>query len=212
MNEIMKRLYKAALELKDIQEIGRQSAVARLLGESPQTVKNWETRGPSKNGLIQAQRMIGCSINWLESGIGSMTQSQQSNVDQSPSIQGTVPLISWVQAGNWEQAIDTLLTGQGERISTTYKPKNHTYALRVRGDSMEPKFPDGCIIIIEPDEHPAPGQYVIIRQNGDDVTFKQLVKDGGSLFLKPLNARYPIMELKNDAIFCGVVKRMEMDV
>lgn len=137
---------------------------------------------------------------------------EQSNLDEGPVMRGTVPLISWVQAGQWQEAIDNLSPGEGERIATTYKVKRHTYALRVRGDSMEPKFPDGCTIIVEPDENPQPGAYVIIRQNGDEATFKQLVQDGAKRYLKPLNPRYPIMELLPDAEFCGVVKKIEMDV
>jgi SOS-response transcriptional repressor LexA len=77
---------------------------------------------------------------------------------------------------------------------------------------MEPKFPDGSIIIVEPDITAQPGDYVIVRQNGDEATFKQLVIDGSLYSLKPLNPRYPIMQLHADAVICGVVKRVEMDV
>lgn len=78
---------------------------------------------------------------------------------------------------------------------------------------MEPKFPEGAILIVEPDESPEAGAYVIVRQNSDtEATFKQLMQDGGRRYLKPLNPRYPILELLPDAVFCGVVKRMEMDV
>lgn len=137
---------------------------------------------------------------------------QYGNTEDGPDLKGTVPLISWIQAGQWQDVIDNLHPGEGERIHTTYKVRKHTYALRVRGDSMEPKFPDGAILIVEPNENPEPGSYVIIRQNGGEATFKQLVQDGTNRYLKPLNPRYPIMELKPDAVFCGVVKRMEMDV
>lgn len=138
--------------------------------------------------------------------------AERGGIEDGPDIKGTVPIISWVQAGAWNEAIDNLRPGQGERVPTTYKVKAHTYALRVRSDSMEPKFPDGCIIIVEPEDDPLPGKFVIVRQNGNDATFKQLIQDGDTLYLKPLNPRYPIMPLSDDAVFCGVVKRMEMDV
>ncbi len=133
--------------------------------------------------------------------------------EEGPAIKGTVPLISEVQAGAWRDVIDNLQPGEGERIPTTYKAKRHTYALRVRGDSMEPKFPDGCIIIVEPEELADNGKFVVVRQNGDtEATFKQFIQDGSRRYLKPLNPRYPIMEMTEDAVFCGVVKKMEMDV
>lgn len=144
--------------------------------------------------------------------IDFFNEAETGNVETAPEIKGTVPLISWVQAGHWNDVIDNLHPGEGERISTTYRVRKHTYALRVRGDSMEPKFPDGAILIVEPDENPEPGAYVIVRHNGGEATFKQLMLDGDTRYLKPLNPRYPIMEVRPDAVFCGVVKRMEMDV
>ena len=149
---------------------------------------------------------------WLFDGSKPMLEAD-SNTLPGPEIRGRVPLISWVQAGAWSEVIDNLQPGEGERIETTYRASANAYALRVRGDSMEPKFPAGAILIVEPNENPEPGKYVIVRQNGDtEATFKQLVQDGGTLYLKPLNDRYPIMMLRPDAVFCGVVKRMEMDV
>lgn len=134
------------------------------------------------------------------------------NVEDGPELTGRVPLISWVQAGAWQDVIDNLQPGQGERIATTWPARAHTFALRVRGDSMEPKFPDGCIIIVEPDDTAAHGNYVIVRQNGDEATFKQLISDGGTWLLKPLNPRYPILPMSDDSVIVGVVKRIEMDV
>lgn len=123
----------------------------------------------------------------------------------------TVPLISWVQAGHWKEAF-AQADGEEEQITTTYRKRKYTYALRVRGDSMEPKFPQGAILIVEPEETPESGAYVIVRQNGGEATFKQLMVDGDVKLLKPLNPRYPIMQMNDDAEFCGVVKRVEMDV
>lgn len=133
-------------------------------------------------------------------------------VEDGPEIAGVVPLISWVQAGQSREAIDNNPPGVGEPVTTTYHVRPRTYALRVRGDSMEPRFPEGAILIVEPDESPNPGDYVIVRQNGGEATFKQLMLDGSRYYLKPLNPRYPILDLAPDATFCGVVKRVQMDV
>lgn len=69
MHETMIRLYQAADELAGL--IG-QSDVARYLGQSPQTLNNWERRGMSKGGMLIAQRRFGCSAVWLETGQGDM--------------------------------------------------------------------------------------------------------------------------------------------
>lgn len=69
MHPQMQRLYAAAKELRGIEG---QTPVARALNASPQTVKNWETRGISDGGLLDAQKYIGCDAVWLRDGSGSM--------------------------------------------------------------------------------------------------------------------------------------------
>jgi DNA polymerase V len=68
------------------------------------------------------------------------------------------------------------------------------YALRVLGDSMEPEFADGCVIIVDPGSTPRDGSYVIVEFAGD-VFFRQLVFDGERRFLQPLNPKYGGFEL-----------------
>jgi phage repressor protein C with HTH and peptisase S24 domain len=69
MHKTTERLYLAAKTLKNVTG---QSAVARLLNTSPQTVKNWEARGVSKGGMVDAERAIGCRSSWIETGDGDM--------------------------------------------------------------------------------------------------------------------------------------------
>lgn len=128
------------------------------------------------------------------------------NVYPGPQVRGVVPLISWVSAGQWREVIDALEPrGAEEWIETTAPILRHTFALRVSGDSMEPDFPAGVFIVVEPDIDPQQGDFVIAR-NGDEATFKQLVKDGADWYLKPLNPRYPIKPLESPCKIIGVVR------
>lgn len=68
------------------------------------------------------------------------------------------------------------------------------FALQVLGDSMEPEFKDGCIIIIDPAGVVEHGSYVLAIQ-GDEFIFRQLRKDGDRLYLKALNESYPNLPL-----------------
>jgi phage repressor protein C with HTH and peptisase S24 domain len=82
------------------------------------------------------------------------------------------------------------------------------YALRVLGDSMEPEFADGCVVIIDPGHVPHDGSYVVVEFAGD-VFFRQLVCDGERRFLKPLNPKYGGFELTSPyAIRGGVVQQV----
>lgn len=137
--------------------------------------------------------------------------AEGANVKTGPDLY-RVPLISWVQAGNLKEVFINNDIDNLEWVETTYRARKFTYALRVVGDSMEPKFPEGSIIIVEPEEQASNKSFVIARQDGNKATFKQLIDDGGDRYLKPINERYPIIALLPDFEICGVVKRMEMDV
>jgi DNA polymerase V len=68
------------------------------------------------------------------------------------------------------------------------------FALRVLGDSMEPEFPDGCVVIVDPGHAARDGSWVIVEFAGD-VFFRQMVFDGERRFLKPVNPKYGTFEL-----------------
>ena len=118
-----------------------------------------------------------------------------------------VPLISWVQAGNWSEVIDNFQPGDADEFYPC--PEKHsksTFALTVIGESMATSFVPGEIIYIDPEVSPESGSYVVVRQNGDQATFKQLMFDGEKKYLKALNPDWPnpIIEMLPDAIICGV--------
>lgn len=89
--------------------------------------------------------------------------------------------------------------------------REHTFAVEVHGDSMVnpngwPSFPPGTLIVVEPDLPARDGDFVIAADREGRPTFKQLVIDGGRRYLKPLNPRFPIIEIGPDTQIVGVVR------
>lgn len=78
------------------------------------------------------------------------------------------------------------------------------YALRVIGDSMEPEFHDGHIIIVDPGMPALDGTYVVIDYAGD-TTLRQIKIDGAQRHLKPLNDNYETVEITGPCHIHGVV-------
>ena len=64
------------------------------------------------------------------------------------------------------------------------------FALQVLGDSMEPEFPDGAIIIVEPGVVVSDGCYVVAHQN-QEVLLRQLKISEQQWSLVALNPQYP---------------------
>lgn len=68
------------------------------------------------------------------------------------------------------------------------------FALQVLGDSMEPEFKNGAVIIVDPAGVVEHGSYVIAVR-GDEYIFRQLVIRDGQMSLKALNDTYPRLPL-----------------
>jgi len=129
-----------------------------------------------------------------------------SNVSPGPDIKGEVPVISWVQAGHPEEAVDLHHPGQADEwVDTTVPVRRHTFGLWVENDSMTPVFPPGIRIIVEPEMDAEVGDYVIARDADGHTTFKQLVQESGDYYLRPLNPQYPIRALDGWQVV-GVVR------
>jgi SOS-response transcriptional repressor LexA len=149
---------------------------------------------------VLAQKVIGCSVSWLESGTGPMAIGGESNV--SPAALGVrqIPLISYVQAGVWTDVVDTYQPGDAEDfLLTDLELSGNAFALEIKGDSMLPEFKAGDRVIIDPVVQPQPGDYVVAKNGEDEATFKKYrprgVNEHGDVIfeLVPLNEDYPSM-------------------
>ena len=151
----MKRLYAAALALR--QESG-QSNVARLLNASPQTVKNWESRGISQSGAIKAQAVIGCDAAWITEGAGEMMGPAVAPMVARDVANGvTIPVLAnGASMGPGSELLDEdVIKGNlvlaPEWIGLHIKP-SRADALRFihgYGDSMAPTFKSGDILLVD---------------------------------------------------------------
>ena len=75
--------------------------------------------------------------------------------------------------------------------------ESEPFALQVLGDSMEPEFPDKCIIIIEPFDRKVADSYVFVEVEGSK-WFRQYKRDDdGREYLYACNDTYPDIDLKD---------------
>lgn len=62
------------------------------------------------------------------------------------------------------------------------------FFLRVQGDSMNLKFPNGCLLFIQRQPELENGQIGVFRVNGDDATVKRFKRENGFIILEPMSS------------------------
>ena len=132
-----------------------------------------------------------------------------SNVEPGPALHRIVPVLSWSGAAEWVNMHDDALTQQvkEELLCPVYCGKR-TFALRVRGVSMEPRFREGELIFVDPDADAEHGKFVVVSlAPAQEPVFRQLLVEGGKRYLKALNKDWPehVIEVTDAATFLGVV-------
>jgi SOS-response transcriptional repressor LexA len=93
-----------------------------------------------------------------------------------------------------------------EDLAASACASGEPYALMVLGDSMQPEFEEGEIIVVEPEGVAKDGSYVVAWAN-EEYIFRQLVRHDDGWMLKPLNPLYPNLPVDGDlkATVKGVV-------
>lgn len=85
------------------------------------------------------------------------------------------------------------------------------YALMVLGDSMQPEFLEGEIIVVEPEGLARDGSYVIayleqVAHEDERYILRQLVRHAEGWMLRPVNPLYPNIPIDSiEAVVKGVV-------
>jgi len=172
-----------------------QVQVAKALGVSDVTIGYWERdlNEPGGKSLSNLAAFFGVSESFILYG-----KEEESNI--IPASFGTrqIPIISYVQAGIWTSETDAHdLEGNVDYILTDIGLSPRSFALKIKGKSMEPDFTEGDLIIVDPEIGPLPGDYVVAKNGEHEATFKKyrargVDSQGNEIFaLVPLNDDFP---------------------
>ena len=201
-----------------------QRALATKVGVEQPVISQLETgKNLQSAHLSKIAHVCGVSSIWLSDGIGSMTNrsgpgagcghlDEGSNVEMTlqPTRSFSYPEISWVQAGSAREAIDMGNVALCPQHTSDVWAGEDAFWLRVSGNSMTStsgaSFPEGTLILVAPDIEPRSGQFVVARMiDSNEATFKQLIRDAGELYLKPLNQSYPTKAVDDTWEIVGTV-------
>jgi phage repressor protein C with HTH and peptisase S24 domain len=168
--------------------------LADAMGISYQAVRkliNRQSTAFTAENNSKAAKLMNVRADWLARGEGQMTAHTlsaetalltltggQSNVEQAPQLRGArrIPVVGEVKGGD-DGYLEELQypVGHGEGYVEYWCKDDLAYALRVKGDSMHPRYRAGEFVVVSPR---------IEAQSGSDVVVS--LRDGRKL-LKQLN-------------------------
>lgn len=102
-----------------------------------------------------------------------------------------IPILGVIPAGIPFEAIENVLGYEDIPIDWLRGGKEY-FGLLIKGDSMSPKYLDGDIVIFTKQEDFENGDECAVMVNGDDATFKKILKHDRGITLQPLNSNYDI--------------------
>ncbi|GAB6406053.1 XRE family transcriptional regulator [Pseudomonas sp. MHK4] len=195
-----------------------QKALALKAGVEQPVISQLETgKNLQSAHLPKIAHACGVSAIWLSENIGPMINAAKvdSNVGEArqPVESFRYPVISWVAAGAWAEAVEPFPPGYSDRYELSdYDSKGPAFWLEVKGDSMTSpvgtSITEGTLILVDTEADAQSGKLVVAKlADSDQATFKKLVDDGGRRFLKPLNPAYPTEMCAENCRIVGVVVR-----
>lgn len=112
--------------------------------------------------------------------------------EEPPKPQGIkIPVLGTVAAGIPISAVEDIL--DYEEIPQSWQNQGEFFALKIKGDSMEPRMESGDVVIVKQQSDANSGDTVIVLVNGDDATCKRLEKTDNGIMLVSTNPKYPPM-------------------
>ena len=152
------------------------SGLARRAGLDPTTFNkskrltaDGKLRWPSTESVSKVLNATGASLSEFLSLMGE---------DRGEALGQRIPVIGYAQAGDegyFDDGGFPIGTGWDE-VTFPHIGDPHAYALEITGDSMEPVYRDGDIIVVSPGSSIRRGDRVVVKTTEGEVMAKQLIR------------------------------------
>ena len=183
-----------------------QADLGKIAGVSDKAVWTWEngTAEPRMGAIQKIADYFGIPKATLIDGSETVTHPNR------------IPVLGSVPAGIPIEAIEDIIDWEDIPIEWTSSGYEY-FGLKVKGDSMYPKYLEDDTIIVRRQDDCESGQDCIVYVNGFDATLKKIVKKPDCIILQPLNPvydpkLYDYNDEENPVIIAGVVVEIRRSV
>jgi phage repressor protein C with HTH and peptisase S24 domain len=196
-------LIKKALDESGIS----QAEIARRLDVTPQAVNGWIRTGTiSKKKLAQLARETGSNLEGLMLGrqeLRTTAEEETAEYGAPPKRLNGVPIVGHaIATPNADGFFEDVFTSGASDEYAFWKSRDpDAYALRVKGDSMQPRIRPGEVIVVEPNAPLVQGKDVLVRTKDGRKMVKQLLfQRANEVTLGSINQSHPQITLSLDDI------------
>lgn len=189
--------------------------LAEHFSVSKGAVGHWMTgkREPSLQDIAGILAYVGVR-NPVINPDGSITVNEEDIIKHDPIY--SYPLFTKIQAGCFTENGNSYTERDAlEWISTAKKASNSAFWLEVEGHSMtapqgaRPSFPEGMLILIDPEQDVKFGDFCVARMLNDEFTFKRLIREGETEYLEPLNPKFEMIPINGNCQIVGKVVKSQ---
>lgn len=166
-----------------------QDFLAEKLGyKSYTTIQKWESgvSNPPLKTLDKLAKIFGVDIDDLNNKDLTIPSPPKSR-DAPLSVR--IPVLGSVPAGIPLEAVEDIVDWEDIPREWTKGGKDF-FGLKVKGDSMYPKYIEGDTIILRKADDCESGDDCVVYVNGYDATLKKVIKKTDCIILQPLNVNY----------------------
>lgn len=152
--------------------------------KSKRITREGKPRWPSTESVAKILEATGSTLADFIAAIG----------ERPPGTPVNIPLLGLAQAGNNGFFDDAgyPVGGAWDEIPFAETGDPHAYALEISGDSMEPVYRDGDIVIVSPAASVRRGDRVVVKTTEGEIMAKELLRQTAKrIELQSLNTRHP---------------------
>lgn len=187
LNKIIAKNITKQLELQN----KNQMDLAEYMGVTQTTVSNW-CRGEK----MPRMKKIDMICNFFNINRTDLMNEKKESSIKSNGVK--IPVLGYVRAGIPIDAVEEIL--DYEEISKDMASTGDFFALRIKGNSMQPRIWEGDIVIVKQQNDVENGDIAIVLVNGDDATCKKVKKRDDGIMLIPNNSEYEPMFFTNQQV------------
>jgi len=159
--------------------------LSRDLGISQATIYAW-TNGksvPRTGSVRQLAEYFHCDI-------ADLTEKPVAKETKTTGVR--IPVVGTVIAGIPVDAVENIIGY--EEITSEMARSGEYFALRIQGDSMEPRMEEGDIVIVRKQETIENGQVAIVLVNGYEATVKEVHITSDGIELRGYNENFEMIK------------------